>query len=596
MATSLSPPIATTIPTAFSCPFHKSLHASTLAKPNNPHARKLSCKATSSNGDQNPSHPLDNYKLQRRNILIALGGLSGATPFAFASPIAPPDLTQCGAPELPEGAMPTNCCPPGSATITDFQLPPPSSALRVRPAAHLVDDEYVTKYTKAVELMKALPDDDPRSFKQQANVHCAYCDGAYQQVGFPSLDLQVHNSWLFFPFHRFYLYFHEKILGKLIGDPTFVLPFWNWDSPPGMQMPAMYSNPKSPLYDALRDASHWPPSVVDLAFNGKDTTASTKDLVASNLSVMYRQMVSNGKNASLFLGNPYRAGDEPDPGAGSIENFPHGPVHVWCGDRTQPNLEDMGNFYSAGRDPIFYAHHANVDRMWTVWKGLGGKRADFTDSDWLDSGFLFYDENAQLVRVKVRDCLDTKKMGYVYQDVDIPWLGSRPAPRRARAAATLGFNTTGEAKAAETSKHKHGDGGSSGFPKTLDKIVRVVVRRPRRRRSKKEKEEEEEVLVIENIEVERDVYVKFDVYVNDEEVGEGGRQPGAAEFAGSFVSVPHKHKHKHKKRMRTGLRLGISDVLEDLGAEEDESVVVTLVPRNGGGIVTIGGIKIELAS
>ena len=30
---------------------------------------------------------------------------------------------------------------------------------------------------------------------------------------------------------RFYLYFHERILGKLIGDDTFALPFWNWTRP-----------------------------------------------------------------------------------------------------------------------------------------------------------------------------------------------------------------------------------------------------------------------------------------------------------------------------------------------------------------------------
>ncbi|MDK0882658.1 hypothetical protein P5F54_15305, partial [Clostridium perfringens] len=57
---------------------------------------------------------------------------------------------------------------------------------------------------------------------------------------------------------------------------------------------------------------------------------------------------------------------------------------------------------------------------------MGGKRTDFTDSDWLNAGFLFYDENGQAVRVKVKDCLDTTKLGYVYQDVDLPWLNSRP--------------------------------------------------------------------------------------------------------------------------------------------------------------------------
>ena len=57
---------------------------------------------------------------------------------------------------------------------------------------------------------------------------------------------------------------------------------------------------------------------------------------------------------------PYRPGDEPDPGAGTIENTPHNILHFWSGDPRQPNGEDMGNFYSAGRDPVFFAHHGNV--------------------------------------------------------------------------------------------------------------------------------------------------------------------------------------------------------------------------------------------
>ncbi|KAM2905603.1 hypothetical protein FF1_004999 [Malus domestica] len=60
----------------------------------------------------------------------------------------------------------------------------------------------------------------------------------------------------------------------------------------------------------------------------------------------------------------------------------------------------MGNFYLTGRDPLFYAHHCNVDRMWNIWKTLGGKRKDPTDTDWLDAEFLFYDKNAEIVSCK----------------------------------------------------------------------------------------------------------------------------------------------------------------------------------------------------
>ncbi|KAG5047253.1 hypothetical protein AAZX31_06G252900 [Glycine max] len=579
------PSKSTTLPSSLH-PFSQS-QSTKYRKSKHHHTPRVTCNS----GNQNKGEKPDIHIEQRRNILLGLGGLCGAAtlnnnPFAFAAPISPPDLTTCGPPDLPEGAEPTNCCPPFSSTIIDFKFPPSNKPLRVRPAAHLVDKNYLAKYKKAIDLMKKLPANDPRNFMQQANVHCAYCTGSYDQVGFPGLELQVHSSWLFFPYHRWFLYFYERILGSLINDPTFALPFWNWDAPKGMQLPSIYADPKSPLYDPLRNANHQPPTLVDFDFNLDNPISNGR--ISTNLTIMYRQLVSNGKTPTLFLGNPYRAGDAPDPGGGSVEGVPHGPVHLWTGDINQPNIENMGDFYSAARDPIFYSHHSNVDRMWSIWKTLGGKRRDFTDSDWLESGLLFYDENKNLVRVKVKDCLDTRKLGYVYQDVEIPWLKSKPSPRRSRVQkVALGphFNT-GVARAAETSRNVQ-------FPLVLDSVVSIVVKRPKKSRSKKEKEEEEEVLVIEGVEYDSNIPVKFDVLINDED--DKQIQPEDSEYAGSFVTVPHSHKHKNKKII-TCLRLGLTDLLEELEAEDDDSVVVTLVPRYGKGRVQIGGIKIDLVA
>nr|APO14262.1 polyphenol oxidase 3 [Luffa aegyptiaca] len=550
-------------------------------------APRILCSA--SNGGQN--------HIDRRDILIGLGGLYGASTLsqgslAFAAPVQTPNISKCGQPDLPPGADPINCCPPPTTAVVDFRPQAPGK-LRVRPAAHLADQNYVEKYKRAVELMKALPDDDPRSFKQQANVHCAYCNGAYDQVGFP-VEVQVHNSWLFFPFHRYYLHFHEKILGELIGDPSFALPFWNYDAPGGMKMPAMYADEKSSLYDELRNRNHLPPTLVDLDFGGVDPTIGDEAQIRSNLSIMYRQMVSNSRTPSLFFGNAYLAGDEPSPGGGLVENIPHGPVHIWCGDNNEPNFENMGNFYSAARDPIFYAHHSNIDRLWSVWKTLGGRRQDLQNADWLNASFIFYDEKAQAVRVRVRDCLDSRNLGYVYQDVQLPWLESRPTPRRAlraqKAVAHLPFGV-GPALAA-------GEPGPSSsrlrpakikFPITLNSPISMEVKRPKRSRSKKEKDEEEEIIVIYGIEFDANKAIKFDVFINDEDDKE--IRPDNTEFAGSFVNVPHKH--GHKKNVKTGLRLGITELLEDLDADDDDSVRVTLVPRSGKGLVSIAGIKIE---
>ncbi|KAI4299346.1 hypothetical protein L6164_032814 [Bauhinia variegata] len=585
----------TSIPTSSFCPLfiNKSCKATRLAKPNKYYGSRVACKAT--NGDSENVNTNDTQEpnlnmVDRRNVLLGLGGLYGAAaslrndPFARAAPISPPDISTCGPPDLPSGAKPTNCCPPFSSKIIDFK-PPVNVPVKVKPAAHLVDGKYLATFKEAVRRMKALPADDPRSFTQQANIHCAYCDGAYTQVGFPDLDLQVHNSWLFFPFHRWYLYFYDRILASLVKDidPNFTMPFWNWDAEKGMPIPSIYTDRNSPLYDPLRSATHQPPKLIDLDFNLTEDNVTPAETIAANYVIMYRQIVSASSTPALFFGNAYRAGDDSDPGPGTVESVPHGPVHIWTGDSTQPNYENMGTFYSAGRDPIFYAHHSNVDRMWEIWKSLGGRRQDITDPDYLESAFLFYDENKNLVRVKVKDALDTKKLGYVYQDVHIPWLQSRPTPRRGggigrRVARRLGIGAANAAEGVE-------------FPLVLDSKASTLVKRPKANRTKKEKEEEEEVLVIEGIEFERDIGIKFDVYINDEDDVPGG--PGKTEFAGSFVSVPHKHKHKQGK-MNTIFKLGITELLEDLGAEDDENVVVTLVPKISSGHVTIGGVKIEL--
>ncbi|KAL2343996.1 hypothetical protein Fmac_005281 [Flemingia macrophylla] len=613
--TNFSTPLVISIPSS-SLTFPRSqtpCHPTKHSKPKRSHVSKLSCHSNQNQNNstsQNPEEGKPSHKnilgKNRRDVLIGFGGIYSAStlinnndnPLAIAAPISPPDLKACGPPELPSGVKPINCCPPISSTIIDFKFPT-RTPLRVRQAAHLVNDSYLVKYKEAIKRMKALPPNDPRNFTQQANIHCAYCDGAYSQVGYPDLDLQVHNSWLFFPYHRWYLYFYEKILGSLIGDPTFALPFWNWDNPKGgMEIPSMYTDKTSPLYDPRRSPNHQPPTLVDLDYNQKDDddpsaseNINPNDQVASNLSIMYRNVVSNGKLPRLFLGSPYRAGDDPDPGAGSLENVPHAPVHNWTGDKREPNRENMGIFYAAGRDPIFFCHHSNVDRMWSIWKTIpGGKRRNFTDPDWLESAFLFYDENKNLVRVKVKDSLDTTKLGYVYQDVDIPWLEKRPKPRtpKIKKVALAQRFVIGAAHAAETALRR-----SVEFPFTLDSKVSTVVKRPKLSRSKEEKEEEEEVLVIDGIEFDRNKAVKFDVFINDED--DKVLRPSNSEFAGSFVSLPHSHVHKNKK-MKTCFRLGLTDLLEDLDAENDDTIVVTLVPKYGKGLVTIKDIKIEFAT
>nr|XP_043629003.1 polyphenol oxidase I, chloroplastic-like [Erigeron canadensis] len=578
--------VTTTSPVVSSWPNMFPMTKGSLFKlPRQSNGKMISCNASSDK--ENDQKPMIESSFDRRDMLLGLGGLVGVASLTSArsvgaAPLAAPDISKCGNNPLsgftpgentPQG---DDCCPPDSPQILDFEFPK-EQPLRVRPAAHLMSPSYIAKFQEAVKRMKELPKDDPRSFFQQAQVHCAYCNGSYTQSssGFPDVEIQIHNSWIFYPFHRWYLYFYERILGSLIDDPTFGLPFWNWDTPAGMRIPSYFNDPNSSLFDSKRNQDHLN-AVIDLGYHASNTDTPEQDTVSNNLAIMYRQMVTNATDPISFFGGEYRAGTEPIDGGGSIEQIPHIPIHVWVGDPRETNGEDMGNLYSSGRDPLFYCHHCNVDRMWSLWKMLDGKNVDITDTDWLNTSFVFYDENKNLVRVYVKDCLLTNKLGYDYQKVDVPWVSTKPVPRAPKSG--IAKKMTGKIK----------NTNDTSFPIKLDKIVKLLVSRPKKSRSKKEKKEHQELLVLYGIKYDSQIYVKFDVFVNDED--DNSSSPSQTEYAGSFAQLPHKH--KGKSRSKTSFRAGMTELLDELQADDDDSVLVTLIPRTGCDDVTIDGIKI----
>lgn len=106
-------------------------------------------------------------------------------------------------------------------------------------------------------------------------------------------------------------------------------------------------------------------------------------------------------------------------------------MHYWTGDSFGLISPDMGNPIDAAGDPIFYAHHSNVDRLWSVWKSMGQWRDDINDPDFLDAEFVFYDELAEPVVVKIRDGLDYETaLRYTCEPApdggDAAWMNYRP--------------------------------------------------------------------------------------------------------------------------------------------------------------------------
>jgi tyrosinase len=80
-----------------------------------------------------------------------------------------------------------------------------------------------------------------------------------------------------------------------------------------------------------------------------------------------------------------------------LEDF-HDRIHVWCGG-------SMADVLTAGFDPIFYAHHCNIDRIWWIWQLRHGNST-------MPSNIL--DLPLPPFNYTVKDVLNIYNLGYDY--------------------------------------------------------------------------------------------------------------------------------------------------------------------------------------
>ena len=271
--------------------------------------------------------------------------------------------------------------------------PYPIAALsvRVRKNINNLTESELASFKRGVAAMKALPADDPRSWRFQANIH-----GTFDPVPPGAVDLFnkcEHNTIYFFVWHRGYIYNFERILREMAGDPDLTLPYWDWET--DATLPIAFRNPAdpakpNPLYDGTR--------------NINDGSALPSPIVVDNTA------------AALLL----IAFFEPLPTASFSRRFegsPHGAVHVLTGG-------NMTQFETAAQDPIFWLHHCNIDRNWDRWLNLSADRKNPSDSAFLDKPYSFIDDTGTKISAKVSDILSSATLGYRYEDVPNPALMS----------------------------------------------------------------------------------------------------------------------------------------------------------------------------
>lgn len=253
---------------------------------------------------------------------------------------------------------------------------------------------------RGVQAMKQLPDTDPRSWAFQANIH-----GVQGTATNPLFNQCQHGTLYFLVWHRGYLHYFEKILREMSGDPSLMLPYWDWTNEPALpisfRFPADSSNP---LFDSTRlinGGSALPNNVVDT------------DLENALQQIQFAQ---SGVGFSPQL-----------------EDSPHGAVHVFVGG-------NMGQIGASANDPIFWLHHCNVDRLWDAWLSRAGGRVNPSDSAFLDHSFSYADSNGATVTRTVRELLSSEQLGYCYEGQRAPTIqvaaAPQPTPLTAFRAAT----------------------------------------------------------------------------------------------------------------------------------------------------------------
>jgi hypothetical protein len=264
---------------------------------------------------------------------------------------------------------------------------------------------------------------DPKGWRVNANAHRDFCSIP------SSAPSQIHFCWWFLPWHRAYIHVTEQKLRAISGDKNLTYPYWNWSS--DRRIPALFGQQGSPLANAIRYTPNRGLTSGEVDYHPDDPIL--KKLVVGALEA-HKYEAADAAEIRKTFGGIARLNTS-GYGNNRLEGTPHGPVHVYVGGENATGQGgDMSDFATAGRDPIFFGHHGNLDRLWEIWRKDPAHRASEPNTDaFLQHEFPFTWIDGTTITVKVSDCMDTTKLGYVYDNLDVLRPGA-PPPVSAQAA------------------------------------------------------------------------------------------------------------------------------------------------------------------
>ena len=301
-----------------------------------------------------------------------------------------------------------------------------------------------------------------------------------------------HQSWYFLPWHRGYLAAFEEIVRAAIvsdgGPADWALPYWNYSAstpaeartlPDAFDAPSLPDGSKNPLRVERRFGSGTRPIRIDA------------DLV---LLTALQDGVFEGGESDIppGFGGPetlFHHGPESDTTNGSVEGMPHNVIHGAIGGSAPGrNPNDWRNAglmsmpMTAALDPIFWLHHANIDRLWSVWL-RDARHRNPNQATWLDGPadrpFVMPTSDGGEWTFTARDVLDTTALplDYSYDDETLPVVEGRVL-RRLRGlgvrGAALAAAREGEEQAVSPDKTPELIGASDGAVRVAGKTDAAV--------------------------------------------------------------------------------------------------------------------------
>lgn len=254
--------------------------------------------------------------------------------------------------------------------------------------------EPILWYARAVGEMKARPLATKSSWRFYAAIH-GFDPQLWGSLGYwspsdllPSVGDQKrywkqcqHGSWYFLPWHRGYLLAFEATVRATVaelGGPTdWALPYWDYFKQGQNALPTEFAAQMMPdgSTNHLFVKQRYGP-----LNNGNvyvDTSETSLDPMGEP---QFTGVESGGSRGFGGIDTGFEHGGRFH---GELEQRPHDDVHGMVGGPSPRTPGLMSYPQTAGLDPIFWLHHANIDRLWEVWLRASPQHSNPSENNWL---------------------------------------------------------------------------------------------------------------------------------------------------------------------------------------------------------------------